>query len=44
MANAGVSKELRMKIVGHTSNAHERYTHIDAETLQAALRGLPSLV
>lgn len=44
MANSGVSKELRMKIVGHTSNAHDRYTHIDAETLQTALQGISSFL
>jgi len=43
MANAGISKELRMKLVGHTSNAHDRYTHIETQTLRAALEGFPSL-
>ena len=44
MANAGVPKELRMKIVGHTSSVHDRYTHFEAETLSAALRDFPSLL
>ena len=43
MANAGISKELRMKIVGHSSNAHDRYTHIQAHTIHAALKDVPSL-
>lgn len=44
MANAGVPKELRMKIVGHTSSVHDRYTHFEAETLRAALRDLPGVL
>lgn len=43
MANAGVSKELRMKLAGHTSAAHERYTHFEAGMLRDALSGFPSL-
>jgi integrase len=44
MMNLGVPKELRMKIVGHTSNAHDRYTHIDAETCAKALKEYPSFL
>lgn len=44
MANSGVSEELRKKIVGHTSNVHDRYTHLEMETLRKALEGLPRYV
>ncbi|GEM_PF-6674027 len=36
MANRGVSQELREKILGPTSNVHERYTHIEIKTLKLA--------
>jgi integrase len=41
MANAGVSKELRMKLAGHTSNVHDRYTHHELETFRHALANFP---
>lgn len=44
LANAGVAKEIRMKLAGHTSNAHDRYTHLEAQTLRAALKDFPSLL
>ena len=44
LANAGVSKELRMKLAGHTSAAHDRYTHLEADTLRDAMRTLPRVV
>ena len=34
MANAGVSKERRMKLAGHKSDVHERYTHHELEALR----------
>jgi hypothetical protein len=34
MANAGVSKERRMKLSGHRSDVHERYTHHELEELR----------
>lgn len=43
MANMGVPEELRKKIVGHTSNVHERYTHLELKTLQTALENFPRL-
>ena len=43
MANAGISKEVRMKLAGHTSNAHERYTHLEVVTLRSALDNFPTL-
>lgn len=41
MANSGVSKELRMKLAGHTSNVHDRYTHHELKTLRDALAKFP---
>lgn len=42
MANIGVAKELRMKLAGHTSNVHDRYTHHELETYREALKEFPS--
>ncbi len=45
MANAGVSEELRMEIVGQTTGAvHKIYTHHEAERLRAAITTIPSLL
>lgn len=44
MANLNVSQEMRRKVTGHTSDAHERYTHIEIETLRQALKDFPSLL
>lgn len=44
MANRGVSKEVRMKLSGHKSNVHERYTHHELETLRRAVEAVPSFV
>ena len=45
LANAGIAPELRMKLTGHQSAAiHQGYTHLEMETLRAAvgkLAGLP---
>jgi integrase len=43
MANVGISKEMRMKLAGHTSAAHDRYTHVEIQTLRGALKSFPSL-
>lgn len=43
MANAGVSKEIRMKLAGHTSeDIASGYTHHEAERLRAAIGSIPS--
>jgi len=43
MANQGVSKELRMKLAGHTSeDVATGYTHHEAEILRAAIGSIPS--
>lgn len=44
MANKGVDKEIRKKLAGHTTDAHDRYTHLELETLRAALKGFPSVL
>lgn len=43
MANGGVPKEIRMKLAGHASNVHERYTHLELETFRTALQSFPRL-
>jgi integrase len=42
MANTGVSEELRMKLAGHTSDVHQRYTHHDLATFRKALSKFPT--
>lgn len=37
LANSGVSKEMRMSIVGHDSDEHDKYTHISLEAKREAL-------
>lgn len=37
LANAGVAKEVRMKLSGHTSEVHQRYTHHELASLRSAL-------
>ena len=45
MANAGVSKELRMEIVGQTTGAvHKVYTHHETERLRSAITTIPSIL
>jgi integrase len=44
LTNAGVPRDLRMKLAGHTSNAHDRYTHHELATLRGAMEALPSLI
>lgn len=44
MANAGVSKERRMKLSGHKSNVHERYTHHELEALRQDVERVPSFL
>jgi integrase len=44
LANAGVSEELRMTIVGHTTRAiHAKYTHHELKRLRDAIALLPRL-
>lgn len=44
MANAGVAKERRMKLSGHKSNVHDRYTHHELETLRKDVESVPSFL
>lgn len=43
MGNMGVARELRMKLAGHTSDVHDRYTHIELDSLRNALKAFPSM-
>jgi len=44
LANAGVSADLRMKLVGHASaQTHARYTHLEWIPLQQAIALLPAV-
>jgi integrase len=44
MAKSGVSKELRMKVVGHASDdVHDHYTHHDLATVRSAIEFIPTL-
>jgi integrase len=43
-ANAGVEKELRMKLSGHKSAVHERYTHHEIDTLRRQVERVPSFL
>lgn len=44
LANAGISEERRMALVGHTTrDMHQKYTHHELERLRDAISVLPSL-
>jgi integrase len=43
-ANKGVAKEIRMKLSGHKSTVHERYTHHELEALRRQIEKVPSFV
>jgi integrase len=43
MANLGVRRELRMKLAGHTTAVHDRYSHLELETYRRELSGFPDL-
>ena len=43
MANLGVRRELRMKLAGHTTAVHDRYSHLELETFRRELSGFPDL-
>lgn len=43
-ANRGVAKEVRMKLSGHKSAVHERYTHHELEALRKQIERVPSFV
>jgi integrase len=41
-ANLGISREIRMKLSGHKSEVHERYTHHEIEVLRKEIEKVPS--
>lgn len=41
LANAGVPQEMRMKLSGHTSEVHQRYTHHELYALRSAMLQAP---
>jgi integrase len=43
-ANRGVAREIRMKLSGHRSNVHERYTHHELEALRKQIEKVPSFL
>lgn len=43
-ANLGISKEVRMKLSGHKSDIHERYTHHEIEILRREIEKVPSFL
>jgi integrase len=44
LANAGVSADVRMRLTGHKSfDIHQRYSHLEIESLRAGIAVLPSL-
>jgi hypothetical protein len=44
MANRGVNKEIRMKLVDHKSDVHERYTHHELGALRLEIEKVPSFM
>jgi len=43
LTKGDVVRELRMKLAGHTSDAHDRYTHHDLALLRKSIERIPSL-
>lgn len=43
-ANHGVAKEVRMKLSGHKSDVHERYTHHELDALRHEMDRVPSFL
>jgi integrase len=41
-ANRGISREVRMKLSGHKSAVHDRYTHHELETLRREVEKVPA--
>lgn len=44
LATMGVSREIRMKLAGHTSSVHDRYTHFELKTLSDSVKNFPRVV
>ncbi len=43
LANQGVHQEVRMKLAGHTTDVHARYSHHDLELLRKNVATLPTI-
>jgi integrase len=43
-ANQGIAREVRMKLSGHKSAVHDRYTHHELETLRREVERVPSFL
>jgi hypothetical protein len=43
-ANQGIAREVRMKLSGHKSEVHDRYTHHELETLRREVERVPSFL
>jgi len=43
-ANSGVSEEVRREHVGHASNVHQRYTHRETQSIEAAFSKMPRIL
>jgi len=43
-ANQGIAREVRMKLSGHKSAVHDRYTHHELETLRREVEKVPSFL
>jgi integrase len=43
LANQGVHQEVRMKLAGHTTDVHARYSHHDLEVLRKNVATLPTI-
>lgn len=41
-ANRGIAREGRMKLSGHKSAVHDRYTHHELEALRTEIEKVPS--
>jgi hypothetical protein len=41
LANQDVSREVRMKLAGHTTDAHDRYTHHEFASLRKSIESIP---
>jgi integrase len=43
-ADRGIAREVRMKLSGHKSAVHDRYTHHELETLRREVENVPSFL
>lgn len=43
-ANQGIAREVRMKLSGHKSAVHDRYTHHELDALRREVERVPSFL